>query len=91
MAENEKPRCTGNCMACQPVQRQYCAAQLAYNGMKMLEQITQAVTALADKVAALQDNEALLIDPNVTEETAQNGDGADKEPQDSQTIKNKRK
>ena len=67
MAES---KCTGNCMACTILQRQYCASQLAYSNMKMLEQMQQVVVELKEsvktideKVEAMQNNEALLIDP----------------------------
>ena len=41
MAENQT-KCTGNCMACTIYQRQYCASQLSYNNMRMLEQMMGA-------------------------------------------------
>ena len=69
MAENQT-KCTGNCMACTIFQRQYCASQLAYSNMKMLEQMQQAaatiqqdIKALKEKVEAMQNSEAALIDP----------------------------
>ena len=69
MAENQS-KCTGNCMACTIFQRQYCASQLAYSNMRMLEQVQQVVgelkddmKAVSEKVEAMQNNEALLIDP----------------------------
>ena len=88
MAENQS-KCTGNCMACTILQRQYCASQLAYSNMKMLEQLQQTVAgvlvnmkSLSDKIDAIQNNEATLFDP--TERSAipspeppitQSGDG----------------
>lgn len=62
MAENQS-KCTGNCMACTIFQRQYCASQLAYSNMRMLEQIQQTVKNLSDKIDAMQSNEAALFDP----------------------------
>lgn len=69
MAENQT-KCTGNCMACTIFQRQYCASQLAYSNMRMLEQMQQVVVSLkenvmslSEKVEAMQNNEAMLIDP----------------------------
>ena len=69
MAENQT-KCTGNCMACTIFQRQYCASQLAYSNMKMLEQMQQTaatmqqdIKALKEKVEAMQNSEAALIDP----------------------------
>ena len=68
MAENQT-KCTGNCMACTIFQRQYCASQLAYSNMKMLEQMQQAaanmqqeIKTLSEKVEAMQ-SEGALIDP----------------------------
>ena len=69
MADNQS-KCTGNCMACTILQRQYCSSQLAYSNMRMLEQMQQSlanmqgtVDELTKKVEAMQNNEALLIDP----------------------------
>ena len=88
----QQSRCTGNCMACSILQRQYCASQLAYSNMRMLEQIQgeiaslqQNCKALCEKVDAIQNSEAMLIDPmeetdahaTGTEAIAQSGDGAE--------------
>jgi len=62
MAENQS-KCTGNCMACTMFQRQYCASQLAYSNMRMLEQMQKTVIDMKEKVEALQNNEATLFDP----------------------------
>lgn len=62
MAENQS-RCTGNCMACTIYQRQYCASQLAYSNMKMLEQMQKTMVSMQEKIEALQNSEAMLIDP----------------------------
>lgn len=84
MEQNEKQQfqCSGDCIKCLPVQRQYCAAQHAYNSMMMLqkmqdafEQMSKDVGELKTKVAAIQDNEALVFNPN--DDTSQNGDGED--------------
>ena len=73
--EQNQSRCTGNCMACTIFQRQYCASQLSYSNMKMLEQMQKAVAAISEKIEAIQDNEAHVFDP--TENIiAQSGDGA---------------
>lgn len=56
-------KCTGNCMACTIFQRQYCASQLAYSNMRMLEQMQQTVKNLSDKIDAIQNSEAALFDP----------------------------
>ncbi len=71
--EQQQFQCTGDCLKCSPVQRQYCAAQHAYHAMRMLQALTaslQSMTGtieeLAEKVAAIQGNEALLFNPNAT-------------------------
>lgn len=75
MAEN---RCTGNCMACTILQRQYCASQLAYSNMRMLEQMQSNIEKLSEKIDAMQNNEAALFDPTVEiNDTAQSEDGAE--------------
>ena len=73
MAENQT-KCTGNCMSCTIFQRQYCASQLAYSNMRMLEQVQQFmvsmnedVKSLSDKVEAMQNNESTLFYPTITE------------------------
>jgi hypothetical protein len=83
MDKNEqKFECTGDCLKCLAVQRQYCASQNAYNTMRMVQDLTHAiddvtitVEQLRDRINAIQDNEALLFAPN--EKTAQSGDGAE--------------
>ena len=66
----QQGRCTGNCMQCTIYQRALCASQVGYYNMKMLEtmmQITSSlqhdVNELAEKIEAMQNNEALLFDP----------------------------
>ena len=74
MAENQT-KCTGNCMLCTIFQRQYCASQLAYSNMKMLELMQQTMSDMNEKIEALQNNEATLFYPT-SETIAQSGDGA---------------
>lgn len=69
-AGHQQFRCTGDCFRCQPLQRQYCAAQWSYNSMRMLESMQEAIEAmhgtveeLKVKVDAIQGNEASLFDP----------------------------
>lgn len=83
MAEN---KCTGNCMACTIFQRQYCASQLAYSNMRMLELVQQVVSELKDDVSKLRENayaqktsEEGVFSPFVSNHVsslAQSGDGA---------------
>jgi len=71
--EKTQSHCTGNCMSCNPFQRQFCASQIAYNNMLMIDEMTRLIKTIEEKVEALQNNEATLIDPL---DTAQEGDGA---------------
>lgn len=74
MAENNNNQnfgCTGNCLNCQPAQRAYCASQHAYSNMKVLDRMMEAVlgmrgeiSALREKIEAIQNNEASVFDPN---------------------------
>ena len=71
-------KCSGNCLICQPAQRQYCACQHAYSNMKVLDSLMvivmdmqQNVKSLSEKIEAIQNNEAEIFDPNAHE-----GDGA---------------
>ena len=65
MAES---KCTGNCMVCSVFQRQYCASQLAYSNMRMLELMQQTITELGEKRDAIQNNEAALFYPTTEAE-----------------------
>ena len=89
--DNQNFKCTGNCMNCLPIQRAYCASQHAYSNMKVLDtmmgvvmEIKGTVEELKVKTEALQNNEAMLFDPNNEEQPvnqrliAQSGDGAEK-------------
>ena len=77
MEQNEF-RCTGDCMKCHPNQRQYCAAQISYNTMRMVGEIKA-------KLDAIQGNEAMLFNPDdvattshqTEQELAQSGEGAE--------------
>jgi hypothetical protein len=62
MAES---KCTGNCMVCTVFQRQYCASQLAYSNMRMLELMQQTITEIGEKIETIQNNEATLINPSM--------------------------
>lgn len=79
MAESQS-KCTGNCMACTIFQRQYCASQLAYSNMRMLELMQQTLSTIQEKIEAIQSNEGTLFYPTLGEDEpkdiAQSGDGA---------------
>ena len=77
--EQNQSKCTGNCMSCTILQRQYCASQLAYSNMRMLEQVQKTMAIMQEKIDALQNNEALLIDP--TERPGANSTGVGAEPE----------
>lgn len=74
MEQNEKQqfKCSGDCLKCSRVQREYCAAQKAYDNQQLLLEMQETVEELKVKISAIQDNEALVFDPN-----AQEGDGAE--------------
>ena len=68
-------QCTGNCMGCTIMQRQYCASQIAYNNMRMMEDvfadIEKMMTSIGElkaKIEAIQNNEGTLINPLDSEE-----------------------
>lgn len=75
-------KCTGNCMNCIPLQRGFCASQLAYNNMKAIEALSKEIGSLSQKIESIQNNEALLFDPTGNDGAsehidAQKGDGAE--------------
>jgi len=78
MANTNTPRCTGNCMNCAMIQRQFCASQLAYNNMKVLDVVAAELKALKETVEKMKhDDEAVLFNPSDnTKQTAQEEDGA---------------
>ena len=81
--QNQQFKCSGNCLNCLPAQRAYCASQHAYSNMKVLDAMMSVVLhmemdikALADKIEAMQNNEATIFDPNAEPEPiTQEGDG----------------
>lgn len=89
--QKQEFKCSGDCLKCPRVQREYCAAQKGYDNQRLLLALQEAVSdmqdcvyALEEKIAAIQDNEAMVFDPNSTPEPvpteniiqAQSGDGA---------------
>lgn len=68
-------RCTGDCIQCHRGQREYCAAQKAYDNQRILLAMQEALNAMSGtveelkaKVIAIQDSEAMVYDPNAEEE-----------------------
>lgn len=69
--ENQKGQqfqCTGDCLKCMPIQRQYCASQFTYNTMRMVERLTAEVQELKEKVKAMLGNEEMLFEVAAGEE-----------------------
>jgi hypothetical protein len=91
--QQQQFQCTGDCMKCHQVQRQYCAAQRSYECLLMMKHQEEQLHALQgdverilEKVLAIQDSEAYVFDPNVdsvpcglaaSKDTAQEEDGAE--------------
>lgn len=82
MAENgnvaagqQQFKCTGNCLKCNPGQRAYCASQHAYSNMRVLDKMMDEMIAMkgtimtmAEKIDAIQNNEATVFDPTIAQE-----------------------
>lgn len=71
--QTQQFRCTGNCLKCTPGQRAYCASQHAYSNMRVLDKMMDEIismrgslAALAEKIEAIQNNEAAVFDPTAT-------------------------
>ena len=61
-------KCTGNCMQCNIMQRQYCSAQITYNNMRMMEKLSEQLKEMQDELKSIkekaeQDKEGELINP----------------------------
>ena len=73
--QQQQFKCSGDCLKCLPVQRQYCASQFTYNTMRMVESLQNTlitmqgtVEDLKTKIEAIQSNEASVFDPTKDEE-----------------------
>lgn len=75
MEKNQEKQfqCTGDCLKCSPVQRQYCSSQIAYNNLKALERLEVCVEDISKKIEMMEIEDAPLINP--MKETTQEGDG----------------
>lgn len=78
--ENNKQQfqCSGNCLNCQPAQRQYCASQHSFSNMKVLDNMMEilkkmgtdmlamqgTLADMAAKIEAIQNNEASVFAPD---------------------------
>lgn len=74
--QQQQFQCSGDCMKCNPLQRQYCAAQWSLNSMRMLAAMQQSLAAMQGtvdemraKLDAIQGSEASLFDPTKNEAT----------------------
>lgn len=68
--QQQQFQCSGDCMKCNPLQRQYCAAQWSLNSMRMLAAMQQSLAAMQGtvdemraKLDAIQGSESSLFDP----------------------------
>ncbi len=85
MAQNEQKqfRCTGDCLNCNRVQREYCASQKSLENQRILVSMQDTINVMAgtieqlnEKISAIQDNEAEAFAPDL-EDIAQEGEGAE--------------
>lgn len=88
MAQNEQKqqfRCTGDCLNCPRVQREYCASQKSLENQRILVSMQEAIKIMSGtieelkvKISAIQDNEAMAFAPDVEiDPIAQEGAGAE--------------
>ena len=98
--QEQQFRCTGDCINCNRAQREYCGAQKGYDNQRLLLEMQKTLASMSGtveelkhKVSAIQDNEAMVFDPNnetavviqqptehiagSSEGIAQEGDGAE--------------
>lgn len=75
--------CNGNCMTCSVMQRQYCSTQIAYNTMRMLEQLPEVLAKMQDSIKDVQESVRILSGDGIETlkpiktDIAQEGSGAD--------------
>jgi len=74
-SEQQGYTCSGDCLRCSGVQRQYCASQFTYRNMRMLESLMTSLQSLAEdvkniseKLNAIQNAESELFDPTSVDE-----------------------
>ena len=87
MEKNEKQfQCTGDCLNCPRIQREYCSAQKGYDNQRILVSLQEAIHVMSgtigelkEKISAIQDSEASVFNPNEDNSAtiAQEGDGAE--------------
>lgn len=71
---NQQFRCSGDCIQCNPMQRQYCASQFAFQNRKTLEAMQESIVAmqctideLKTKIESIQNAESDVFDPTIIE------------------------
>lgn len=75
--------CNGNCMMCSVMQRQYCSTQIAYNTMRMLEQLPEVLAKMQDNIKDVQESVRILSGDGIETlkpiktDIAQEGSGAE--------------
>lgn len=78
-SEQGQFRCTGDCLQCSRVQREYCGAQKGYDNQKLLVEMREQINNLTKRIEAMQSND-VAYNPNVADtitHIAQEGDGAE--------------
>jgi len=82
--QKQKFRCTGDCLNCPRVQREYCASQKTLENQRLLiamqetlKSMSGTIDDLKEKIGAIQDNEAMVFAPTSEEPIAQEGDGVE--------------
>lgn len=78
MDEEKKFKCSGDCMKCQPVQWQYCAAQHSHNVLRNQQSIVERLELLEAAMLEMSSSGS-VINPfeAAAEDTAQSDAGAD--------------
>lgn len=69
--QEQQFRCTGDCINCNRAQREYCGAQKGYDNHQLLLEMQKSLVAMSGtvdelkhKIAAIQDSESMVFDPN---------------------------
>lgn len=65
-------KCTGNCMNCSVVQRNFCASQLAYNNMRQMETMQEQMAEIQKKIDSMQEKAAAVQEEPIFNPTAPN-------------------
>ena len=63
--EQKEFRCTGDCLNCNRIQREYCGAQKGYDNQRILLETQKTLLALTEKLEILQQGIATLKEEDV--------------------------